>query len=219
MLLPSVWFDPFDIYSKGIKPNLPLKYQWNIEMPSEYFPLVFGALLFWTAFLTYHDLRKSSGYGNVKYTIDMLRHFELTFDFRKNSLAYLVKLFEDTLSVGVTNSAIVNLMYEMKLQPDPTLIIGELQKLNLVDMERIDPAPGSASSFRKSLHDLPYNFYTWSSLGKKVVLKLPPVERTKYYYATNSLYSRFSAATRTRIVSLNRNGLFRLLKRHSNSSK
>lgn len=49
-----------------------------------------------------------------------------------------------------------------------------------------------------------------------IVIPQPDFTKTQ---AVSSLYSRFSASTNSFMVSLNRKGLFRLLKRHSSSSK
>ena len=50
--------DPFDLYSKGIKPNLPEAYRWEIDMPSWAFPVAFFGLLTWAGALTYTELRR-----------------------------------------------------------------------------------------------------------------------------------------------------------------
>ena len=55
---PSILLDPFDLYNKHFRHLLPEEYGQELNMPSEWFPFVLGVLIFWSAGLAYHEVRK-----------------------------------------------------------------------------------------------------------------------------------------------------------------
>jgi hypothetical protein len=97
----------------------------------------------------------------------------------------LFKFFQNVLRVGVTQHAIQSRLEE--ITPNGEYDGGTFQKVSwavadeicqdwtrwkLVANERVDPAPGSASSVRISQHDLPYTRYVMQELGFEVVNRL-----------------------------------------------
>lgn len=55
--MPALIFDPFDLYDRIIKPQLPEKWRVDIPFPSDFAFYALIALLLWAAILTYHEVR------------------------------------------------------------------------------------------------------------------------------------------------------------------
>ena len=51
-------------------------------------------------------------------------------------------------------------------------ILAKFTTLGLVSSQRVDPALGSPSSIRDSVHDVPYQEYRFTDLGRRLALKL-----------------------------------------------
>lgn len=62
---PAILLDPFEYYERYINPRVG----WDIDMPSEWFPVALGGGLFLAAFLTYHDLRSKTADSTVIFEI------------------------------------------------------------------------------------------------------------------------------------------------------
>ena len=75
----------------------------------------------------------------------------------------------------------------------------------------------------RNIQPVEKDFEIWVEQGISRFREVAESETTEHAaylaQATNSLYSKFSAWVRTRIVSLKRNSFLRLLNRHSSSSK
>ena len=56
--LPGIFLGPFDFYNTYIRFRLPEQWQGHLNLPSVLFLPAIGLLLFWSAGLTYHHLRR-----------------------------------------------------------------------------------------------------------------------------------------------------------------
>jgi len=63
--VPAILLDPFDFYERYLRPH----FGWDIDMPSEWFPVVLAGGMIWAAFLTYHELRSKTANSTVIFEI------------------------------------------------------------------------------------------------------------------------------------------------------
>jgi len=62
---PAILLDPFDFYEHYLRPHVGR----DIDMPSEWFPVVLAGGMIWAAFLTYHELRSKTANSTVIFEI------------------------------------------------------------------------------------------------------------------------------------------------------
>lgn len=62
---PAILLDPFDFYERYLRPHVGR----DIDMPSEWFPVVLAGGIIWAGFLTYHELWSKTANSTVIFEI------------------------------------------------------------------------------------------------------------------------------------------------------
>ncbi len=92
------------------------------------------------------------------------------------SFAEILVALREELAWGLNTRDLNSMLWENRGvelgNVEPHQFLAALSLQNIISTNRVDPAPGSPSSVRKSLHDLPYTMASLTDFGKQVVFRL-----------------------------------------------
>jgi hypothetical protein len=142
---------------------------------------VLACLFFFTAYRLQGRLDESEKLGNeVLEAIEFLHSREYQIASNRLTLSEILMLLQAPLLRGMDGAHIAMEMRRAMgfspVEPSnvrvPGEILADLLTADLLDRSYMEPAPGSLSSMRPSIHDLPYERYSLNSLGKGVLKAL-----------------------------------------------